>query len=58
MFTMTRAWTKWLYMADAVGAGANMYEFGRFEIADGFSNVLQVHAGPWGAGWPGRQSSI
>jgi hypothetical protein len=35
-----------------------MYEFGRFEIADGFSNVLQVHAGPWGAGWPGRQSSI
>lgn len=28
--------------AAGVGACANVYEFGRFEIADGFGNVLQV----------------
>jgi len=29
-----------------VGAGANVHEFGWFEIADGFADVSQVHADP------------
>jgi len=31
--------------ANAVAAGANMYEFGRFEIADGFFGVGLLNAG-------------
>ncbi len=31
------------------GAGANVHEIARLEIADGFGNVLEGHAGPWGA---------
>ena len=45
-------------LSQGVGAGANVHEIGRFEIADGFGNELNFHAGPWDASRPVRQSSI
>ena len=42
----------------AVGDGANVHEFGRFGIADGFGNEAAIYAGPWGANWLTPQSSI